>query len=112
MTLPNPKTPAPLPIEIPPDLEPVYSNMARIAQAPAEFVLDMARFLPGENKAVVAARVIMSPVALKLFVKALNETLTRYEATYGTINIPTNGPSLADHLFRPHQPPEPPKESE
>lgn len=110
MALPSPKTPVPLPIEIPSDLQTVYANLARISHAPAEFVLDMARFLPGDTKATVAARIVMSPVALKLFVQALNENLTRYEATFGTINIPSGGPSLADHLFRPHQPPEPPKE--
>jgi hypothetical protein len=109
VALPPPKTPVPLPIEIPSDLQPVYANLARISHAPAEFVLDMARFLPGETKATVAARVVMSPVALKLFVQALNENLTRYENTFGTINIPSGGSSLAEHLFRPH-PPEPPKE--
>jgi len=109
MTLPTPKAPLPLPIEIPSDLLPVYANLARISHAPAEFVLDLARLLPGETKATVAARVVMSPIALKLFVQALNDNLTRYETAFGTINIPTGGSSLADHLFRPHSP-EPPKE--
>lgn len=109
MALPPPKTPVQLPIEVPADLQPVYANLARIAHAPAEFVLDLARFLPGDTKATVAARVVMSPVALKLFVQALNENLSRYETNFGTINLPTGGSSLADHLFRSH-PPEPPKE--
>ena len=111
MTLPPTNEPQPtIQIEVPPDLQPVYSNLARIAHAPAEFILDLARLLPGDTKATVTSRVVMSPVALKLFVQALNENLGRYEARFGTINIPTGGPSLADNLFRPPHQPEPPKE--
>lgn len=110
MALPAPKPPNTIQIEIPPDLHPVYANLARIAHAPAEFVMDLARFLPGDTKASVAARVVMSPVALKLFAQALAENLARYEATFGTINIPTGGSSLADSLFKPFHPPDPPKD--
>jgi hypothetical protein len=111
MTLPPPNKPqTTIQIEVPPDLQPVYSNLARIAHAPAEFVLDLARLLPGDTKATVTSRVVMSPVALKLFVQALTDNLGRYEASFGTINIPTGGLSLADNLFRGPHPPEPPKE--
>ena len=110
MALPPPKPQNSFPIEIPPDLQPVYANLARIAHAPAEFVLDFARLLPGDTKASVTARVVMSPVALKLFAQALNENLARYETTFGAIRIPTGGPSLADSLFKPIHPPEPPEE--
>jgi hypothetical protein len=110
MTLPPSKPPATIPIELPPDLNPVYANLARIAHAPAEFVLDFARLLPGDFKATVTARVVMSPVALKLLVHALTENLARFETTFGTINLPSGGASLADSLFRPFHPPEPPKE--
>jgi hypothetical protein len=109
VALPPPK-PQTFQIEIPPDLQPVYANLARIAHAPAEFVLDFARLLPGDGKATVTARVVMSPVALKLFYNALHENLARYEATFGTINIPVGGPSLADSLFKPFPPPDAPKE--
>jgi hypothetical protein len=114
MALPPPKPATNIPIEIPPDLQPTYTNLARIAHAPAEFVIDFAQFLPGDSKAMVVARVIMSPIALKLFTQAVNENLGRYEATFGKINIPTAGSSLADSLFKPMHPPEspqnPPKE--
>jgi hypothetical protein len=108
MAVPAPKPAPGIPIEIPADLVPAYANLARIAHAPAEFVMDFARILPGDSKAVVAARVIMSPVALKLLAQAINENLARYEASFGTVNIPRNGTSLADSLFRPIHPPEPP----
>lgn len=109
MALPPQKPPTTIPIEIPADLQPVYANLARIAHAPAEFIMDFARFLPGDTKATVTARVIASPVALKLFALALNENLARYEATFGKIDLPTGSSSLADSLFKPFHPPEPPQ---
>jgi len=104
------KPAATIPIEIPAEVQPAYANLARIAHAPAEFVMDFARVLPGDVKAIVAARVVMSPVALKLFSQAVHENLARYEATFGTINVPTGGSSLADSLFKHPHPPEPPAE--
>jgi hypothetical protein len=97
-------------IDIPADLIPVYANLARIAHAPAEFVLDFARLLPGDGKATVISRVVMSPVAVKLFSQALNENLARYETSFGPVKIPLGGPSLADSLFKPFHPPDAPKE--
>ena len=38
------KTPG---ITIPPDLEAVYANMARITHSPSEFIFDFAQMLPG-----------------------------------------------------------------
>jgi hypothetical protein len=71
--------------------------------------MDFAHALPGEAKAVIKSRLLMSPLSAKLFYRALGENLARYEAAFGEISVPTNS-SLADHLFRPHQPPEPPTE--
>jgi hypothetical protein len=110
VALPPPKPQTSIQIELPADLQPVYTNLARIAHAPAEFVLDFARFLPGDTKAVVATRLIMSPVALKLFAHALNENLSRFETNFGTINIPGGTSSLADSLFKSHHTPGEPGE--
>ncbi|MFH2102291.1 MAG: DUF3467 domain-containing protein [Chloroflexota bacterium] len=108
--MPNPPNrPVSVQIETPADLQPVYANLARIAHAPFEFVLDFARLLPGDAKATVASRVIMSPVSVKLLVQALTENLVRFESTFGPINVP-GGSSLADYLFRP--PKEPPDKPE
>ena len=105
MTIPQP-TPSPQ-MEVPQDLETVYSNLARIAHSPADFVIDFAQILPGENKAAIRARILMSPLSAKLLLRALTENLARYETNLGEITIPSN---LADNLFRPFQPPEHPKE--
>ena len=111
MALPVPKQPQPINIELPPDLEAVYANLARIAHSPADMVLDFAHLLPGEGKARITARVIMTPLSAKLLYKALGENLARYEASFGEINIPAST-SLADHLFKPFQPPDGPPPGE
>ena len=94
-------------METPQGLEPIYTNLARIAHSPADFVIDFAQMLPGENKAAIRARILMSPLSAKLLLRALTENLARYEANLGEIMVPSN---LAENLFRPFQPPEPPKE--
>jgi len=109
MDSPAPKPVMPFPFEIPADLQPNYGNLARISHAPTEFTLDFGRFLPGDAKAVVSARIVMSPVGTKLLLQALAENVARYEASYGTIPLPAGGSTLADTLFQPSQtPPEGP----
>ena len=101
-------TPGPK-IDIPDELKPVYANLARISHSPADIVLDFAQLLPGENKATIQARVLMTPLSAKLLLRALQENLSRYEITFGEISVPKNN-TLAENLFKGLQPPEPPKE--
>jgi hypothetical protein len=96
---------------VPAGLDIVYANLARIAHSPSDIVIDFAHILPGEPSAKIRARVIMTPLSVKLLVRALTENLARYEAAFGEIHLPTNS-TLADNLFKPFQPPtEPPKEA-
>jgi len=91
------------PLVLPPDLALEYANLVRIAHSPSELVFDFANLLPGAETAPVTSRIIMSPLAAKLFQKALTENLARYETTFGEINLPGNT-TLAENLFRPHNP--------
>jgi len=94
---------------LPPGLEAAYTNLARIMHTPAELIFDFASLLPGEAGPKVVARLVMSPVAAKLFLRALSENLGRYESTFGEIHTPGD-PNLASDLFRTIQPPPgPPK---
>ena len=86
-------------------MEAVYSNLVRISHSPAELVLDFARLLPGQTVARVVSRLVMSPVAAKLFYRALAENLARYEASFGEIPLPGDSP-LANDLFHPHRQPD------
>ena len=90
-------------LEVPADLQPVYANLVRIAHSPADLVFDFAHLLPGENKALIRARILMSPLSAKLLYRALGENLARYESTFGEIALPRA--SLADQLFKPFQQP-------
>jgi hypothetical protein len=103
---PAPK-PAPQPVpqqvmlELPANLEPVYANLAIITHLPSEIVIDHARIMPNTPKSKVVARIILTPMNAKLFLRALTENLGKYEAQYGEIIIPTG---LADQLFKPPKP--------
>ena len=107
----NTPRPTPINLEVPPGLEIIYANLARISHSPADLVIDFAHLLPGDTQAKVTARVLMTPLSAKLLVRALTENIARYETAFGEIALPTNT-TLADNLFRPfQQPPEPPKEA-
>lgn len=104
------KPPAPMmpPMDVPDDLLPIYSNLVRISHSPSEIILDFSRILPGQNDAHVLARILMSPIGVKLLFRALGENIARYEAAYGEIRTPGESP-LANDLFKQVRPPEPPE---
>lgn len=94
------------PLRVPDEVKPTYVNLARIMHSPNEFVIDLARFLPGMEAPEVQSRVVLSPLSAKLLLRALSENVAKYEAAFGEIVIP-GGPSLADMLFHPRNPPQP-----
>ncbi|MBM3327411.1 MAG: DUF3467 domain-containing protein [Calditrichaeota bacterium] len=63
----------------------IYANLALISHSGAEFVVDFTRMLPGMPKAIVQARIILTPQHTKSLLKALEENLKRYEERYGEI---------------------------
>lgn len=80
--------PAQINIELPADLEAIYSNFAIINHSPSEIVLDFARLLPNIPKARVYARLVMTPLNAKLLLKALQDNLAKYEDKFGEIRLP------------------------
>jgi len=87
-------------INIPADLEVVYSNLVRITHSPSEFVFDFTQMLPGLKQPNIKSRVLISPLSAKLLFKALGDNLAKYETNFGEISIPGRS-SLADSLFQP-----------
>lgn len=67
--------------------EGIYSNMALIAISPQEFVMDFARIMPGRDKAKIYGRIIMTPAHIKMFHKALEENIKKYESQFGQIKV-------------------------
>jgi hypothetical protein len=78
-------------IELPADLESIYSNFALISHSPSEVIVDFARALPNVPKAKIYARIIMTPMNAKLLHRALGENLSKFEAKYGEIKTPDQG---------------------
>ena len=79
----------------------VYCNFAVISHSSSEFVMDLIRMLPGMPKAQVQSRVILTPEHAVRLMHALQDNITRYEQTFGTIRIPEQGkgtyvPRLSD----------------
>jgi len=85
------KKPQQVQVDLPADLEPVYSNLAMISHSASEFFVDLAYMLPNLPKARVHTRVVMTPTHAKLLQRALTENLKRYEAQFGQITTPTGG---------------------
>ena len=84
-------------IDMPKDLEAVYSNIVFTSHTPAEVILDFAQALPRTPRGQIKARVIMSPMHAKMLQQALAQNIANYERQFGEIRMPVN---LADQLFR------------
>jgi len=95
-------------IEVPPDLDAIYANLALITHTASEIIIDFARVLPNTPKAKVYARIINTPMHAKLLLRALSENLEKYEAQFGEIKLPADGEGLAQQFFGAIKPPHPP----
>jgi hypothetical protein len=95
-------------IQVPPDLDAIYANLALITHTASEIIIDFARVLPNAPKAKVYARIINTPMHAKLLLRALSENLEKYEAQFGEIKLPDEGDALAQQFFGSTQPPHPP----
>lgn len=85
----GPQAPKQISVELSPEkAEGTYANLAIISHSPAEFIFDFTRLLPGLPKAKVQSRVIMTPQHAKMFMRAMNENIAKYEQQYG--EIPTD----------------------
>jgi len=97
--------PAPAPqqvaLELPANLDATYANFAIITHSPSEIVIDYARVMPNTPKSKIVARIVVTPMNAKLLLRALGDNLSKYEAQYGEIIVPTG---LADQLFKPPKP--------
>ena len=81
-------------IEIPADLEEVYSNLAVIAHSSSEFVMDFIRVMPNMPKSKVKSRVIMNAEHAKRLMYALQQNIEKYEEQFGEIVLPENRKSM------------------
>lgn len=95
----------PLNVKLPSDLEPFYSNFAMISHTPSEIIVDFAQALPNQPEVRIKTRVVMTPLNAKLFMRALQENLAKYEKTFGEISTPGQGDDLTREFFSGVRPP-------
>ncbi len=67
--------------------EGVYANLVIIGHSDSEFIFDFARFLPGKPKAKIHSRIIMNPKNAKLFLKAFQDNIIKFESQFGVIKM-------------------------
>jgi len=82
----NPNQAQEIQVQMPPEVQRgTYANQLLVAHSPEEFILDFILATPPAG--VVNSRVIVSPAHAKRIVAALQDNITRYEATYGEIEV-------------------------
>ena len=77
-------------VNIPPTLDPVYSNMIQIAYKEDEFTFMFLHQLPQVNQARAKAIVSITPNHAKNLLAVLTKTVQDYESKFGTINAPAD----------------------
>jgi len=65
--------------------EGTYSNLAIINHSVSEFIVDFISVMPGQPKAKVKSRIILTPQHAKRLSKALAENVKRFEQAHGEI---------------------------
>jgi len=75
-------------VNIPPTLDPVYSNMIQIAYKEDEFTFLFLHQLPQVNQARAKAIVSITPNHAKNLLAVLTKTVADFESKFGTINSP------------------------
>ncbi len=64
-----------------------YANLAAITHSTSEIVIDFIRIMPGQQKAKVQARIIMTPQNAKSFSLAMADNIAKFEDRFGEIKI-------------------------
>jgi hypothetical protein len=67
-----------------------YANYFEVGHNAFEFLLDFGQFFPENDRARVHTRIIMSPTYAQALFRTLEESLQRYEQTFGSIEDGTN----------------------
>lgn len=87
-------------LEMPTDPSGTYANTAMISHNKNEVFIDFLQVIPHDPRARVQQRIVMNPVAAKMFFKAMQDNLGKYEDKFGEIELPPRPQTLADQLFK------------
>jgi hypothetical protein len=64
-----------------------YSNFVRIQHSGIDFRFDFAKVIPDESTVYVHTRMFISPIHAKMFLKALQDNVEKYESNFGKIEL-------------------------
>jgi len=76
----------------------IYANLAFISSNNSEFILDFARFLPGNTRGKVFSRIVFGPIHAKAFLKSFTESVENYEKKFGPIKAETADKNIGFHI--------------
>jgi hypothetical protein len=80
----------------PPALPPSpYVNLLRVTVANSEVHLAFGQMAPGQGQAHLVSSMVTTPVHAKAMLRALSETVERYEEKFGEIELPDSKPEAA-----------------
>lgn len=80
-------------LEIKPEVaKGTYSNLAIITHSHSEFIIDFATILPGLPKPDITNRIVMTPEHAKRLMSALVDNISKYESTFGPIDMGGRNP--------------------
>jgi hypothetical protein len=85
-------------VNIPGDLDPVYSNRIQIAYKEDEFTFLFLHEIPGMNQARAKAIVSISPRHAKNLVAVLAKSVADYEQKFGKIDTPEAAPQQESNV--------------
>lgn len=74
--------------------EGIYANLAMIAHSSSEFVIDFIRLMPGVPKAKVKSRIVITPEHAKRLLRALEDNIEKYEASFGEVQQNEGSPKF------------------
>lgn len=75
-----------------------YTNLVLVAHSPNEFVLDFICLLPGNPKAKVKSRIVLTPENAKRLLLTLNDNISNFEKQNGKIVLPEVNDPLVDNI--------------
>jgi hypothetical protein len=76
-------------VNVPPSLDPVYSNRIQIAYKEDELTFIFLHEIPNINQARAKAIVSITPTHAKNLLSVLGKTMADYESKFGKIETPT-----------------------
>ena len=64
-----------------------YANFLNVWHSYYEFIIDIGQVMPGRKEINVFSRIVANPLRAKLFLKALETNISKYEKMFGKIDI-------------------------